>query len=373
MARKKGDLSKSGPKSHIIKLILENSESVEESEIREGLKKKNEKTDQGNVNRYLHELQEDSACIELKTSEKGQRKYNLWNITKIEQLKNIRFNFPEMPLNKYEKSINIIIIKKFNFAIGSMRAKKAFVQLSLSVSFFDKCLDTDIETLCARAPKLYQSGEFFSIERQIEGLTHEAYPECMKRIQKIPDIWPVGDDESIKDSPQRFQNNAISEEKFKRMLNEIKFSLEEKDHYERTQRIIKELSMKISHEILSKRLKEIPKESLQNQEVSNKMSDEIFEKLMEEFPVDLPDKIYAIIVNQYQYTSIVLNQIFDHFYQRDVIDGSDSHEEHKFVFEISEITAISMLNLEHWGVKVEKLDHLYEDYYEKCRKKMGII
>jgi len=380
MSRRKGDhLKRNEVKAGIIESIISKNGAVSEPKLREILGKKYGIIDQGNTKKHLKDLK-DSSCIVKIPAKPGFA--NNWDIKKIENLTNIRLNFPEIPLNKYEKSINIIIFNKFNFAIGSMRAKKAFVQLSLSDSYFDKCLDTDIETLCARAPKLYQLREFSSIERQIEGLAHEAYPECMERIQKILDILPFADYESIKDSvnldkhqnsPQRFQNSAISEEKFKRMLKEIKFSLEEKNHHERIQRIIKELSIKISQEILSKRLKEIPTESLQNQEAPRKMYDEIFEKLMEEFPVDFPTKIYTIIVNQYQYTSIVLDQIFDHFYQRDIIDGSDSYEEREFVSRINEITSISMLNLENWEDKVKKLDYLYDDYYEKYRKKVGNI
>lgn len=380
MSRKKGDhLKRNEVKAGIIESVISQNGAVSEPKLREILEKKYGIIDQGNIKKHLKDLK-GSSCIVKMPAKPGFA--NNWDLKRIENLKNIRLNFPEIPLNKYEKSINIIIFNKFNFALGSMRAKKAFVQLSLSASYFDNCLDTDIEKLCARAPKLYKSNEFVIMEKQIEGLTYEAYTECTKRIQKIPDIWPVAEDESIKDSvnfdkhqnsPQRFQDSVISEEKFKRMLKEIKFSLEEKGHRERTQRIIKELSMKISHEILSKRLKEIPKESLQKQEVSDKTSDEIFEKLMEEFPVDLPDKIYAIIVNQYQYTSIILDQIFDHFYQRDVIDGSDNYEEQKFMSKINEITSFSMLKIERWEDKVKKLDRLYEDYYEKCRKKMGII
>lgn len=385
MARAKGNLSNSEPKNHIIKFILKNNEPVEESKIREELKKKNKKTNQGNVNRYLHELRKESACIELETIKKGQRKYNLWNVTKIEQLKNILHNFPEMQLNEYEKSVNIVL-KKFDFAIGSMRAKKAFVQLSLSVSFFNKFMDTDIETLYTRALKFDQLDECFSlekdIERSIEIHTHEAYPECIKRIQKIPGIWPIADDEYIENSvnldihqnsPHSFQNNIISEEEFKRILKEITFSLEEKDRHEQTKRIIKELSKKLSHEISSKRLKNLSKEPMQSQEAFNKMSDEILKRLLEESPEDLPDKIYIIISNQHRNTGLIFDKIFYHFYQRDIIDGSDSDEEHKFVSEMNVLTSLNLtMKLYPWK-KVEELDNLYNDYYEKCRKKMGII
>ncbi|MGA9189857.1 MAG: hypothetical protein WB014_15135, partial [Methanosarcina sp.] len=204
----------------------------------------------------------------------------------------------------------------------------------------------------------------------------------MKRIQKIPGIWSVTDEEYIKDSvnldvyqnsPQSFQNSTISEEKFQEILEEINFPLEEKNSHKQIQIIVKELSMKISDEILSKREKKFPKDSLQNQEELNEMSDEIFEKLMEEYPADLPAKTYTIVVNQYQNTSISFDKVFDHFYQRDIIDGSDIYEEREFVSKINEITSISMLKVGNLEVKVKKLDDLYDDYYEKCRKKMGII
>ncbi|MGA9188120.1 MAG: hypothetical protein WB014_06065 [Methanosarcina sp.] len=396
MTRKKGALSKIGSKNNIIKIILENNGSVEESKIRQHIREKNEKIDQGNINRYLHELLKEPACIELKAIKKGRRKHNLWNVTTIEHLKNILYYFPEIQLNKYEKSVNIIL-KEFDFNIDSMRAKKAFVQLSLSVSFFNKLLETDIETLYSRALNFDQLDTTFNMERKTEkhtqNLIYDVYIECMERIQRIPGIWPVADEDIensgnldvYQNSPQNLQNSVISEEKLKRMLKKIKFSLEERDSHEQSKRIIRELSMKISHEILSKKSKEHSEESIQNQEILNKISDEIFKKLLEEVPidlpfkanlpykVDLPYKLYIIILNQYQNTSSIFDKIFYHFYQRDVIDGNNSHEEQEFVSEMNKLTALNItMKLDPWK-KVEELDNLYNDYYEKCRKNAGVI
>ncbi len=79
MALKERALPKNGPKDTIIEFILENDEAVKGSQIREHLKKKNPKVDQGNVNRDLHELQGDYECIQFETGKIGRRKYNLWN------------------------------------------------------------------------------------------------------------------------------------------------------------------------------------------------------------------------------------------------------------------------------------------------------
>jgi hypothetical protein len=342
-------------KSEIISYILSKNDAVSATDLKTHLREKYGIRNKKNIDNHLNGLEDDNCIEKIKPPRDGFE--NKWDITKIENLKNIMSLFPEIRLNKYEKSVNIVI-KKFNFTAGSIHAKKAFVQLSLSSSFFAKCLDTEIKTLHARASRFYQAdGDFMKrkIERQIEELIHEAYPECMKRIQKIPGIWSVVDEEYIKDSVNLdiYQNSPQS--------------------HKQIQIIVKELSMKMSDEILSEREKKLPKDSLQNQEGLNKMPDKIFEKLMEEFPADLPTKIHTIIVNQYQNVSISFDKVFDHFYRRDVMDGSDIYEEREFVSKINEITSFDIFNIKQLDIELDKLEHLYDDYYEKCRKKMGII
>jgi Mn-dependent DtxR family transcriptional regulator len=363
-------------KSGIIKYILKNNGPKKESDIREHLEKEFNVIDQRTINKHLHKLEE-YECIEL-IPHKGRANY--WDITKIKHLKSIRKKFPEITLNKYEKSVNIVL-KKFNFIIGSSRAKKMFVQLSLSSSFFVECLDTEIETLCSRASKIYQSDEDLNIERLNEKLTQEAYYECMRRIMKILEVWPVADNEYINDSvnlriypnfSHHIPKSIISEEKFKSMLKEIKCAWEEKDHRSRGKKIVKELSFEISREIISNKEGEIFEESLQMQEVLKKMSYKISEKLVEDIPVNVPELIYSIIFNRYQHTSIILDRLFNHFYHRDVIDGIDSEEEVKFVSQIENIlNSTNIDDVDQWTSRATQLDQLYNKYYEDTRKSEG--
>src|SRR5665647_397428 len=110
MAKKKGAVSESGVKPGIIKCILSKKVSIKELDIRTYLEKEyNKKIDQGNINRHLHDLEEFS-CIELiPPSKKGLP--NHWDITKTEHLKNIKDKFHDIQLNKYEKSLMIVLQK----------------------------------------------------------------------------------------------------------------------------------------------------------------------------------------------------------------------------------------------------------------------
>ena len=58
---------------------------VSEPEIREHLNKMDKSISQATVNRYLHDLAEEPACIELDEPIKSRSNY--WNITKTEHLK----------------------------------------------------------------------------------------------------------------------------------------------------------------------------------------------------------------------------------------------------------------------------------------------
>lgn len=389
MIRNPGEhLERDETKIAIIRFILSNNKEsndpgIRETKIREYLEERYGMTDEGNIRKHLKELIEakDKPLLE-KFQLKKPVKRNFWDVTKIKHLKNIMEKYPEIHLNMYKKS-KAIFLKKFNFPVGSTRAKKAFVQLSLSASFFGKCLDTEIETLYFRNSKLY-SHEDFNVNQQIDGLIQLVYSECMKRIRKISYTWPVADEEYIKDAanlavyqnfPQHSPNSVISKEKFERMLKEIKVSWEEKDHNKRIQIIVKGLSMKISREILSKRLKERPEDTLQNQELLNTISDEIFEKLMRRFPedllanADLPAKIYFTVLNQYRYTSIIFERLFKYFYEHDVMEGKDTEIELEFVSKIKEINSTETEDAEEISARIEKLDHLYNEYYEKCQGK----
>ena len=122
---------------------------------------------------------------------------------KIENLENIKTNqrkfYSDITLNNYPKSLDIIL-KGLYSKSDSIRAKKSFVQLSLSVSFFNQCLTVDIETLYAQGSELYPFGKDFIWEQDIENSIHKVYIKCMNRISIIPNIRLIGENEHTNNS-----------------------------------------------------------------------------------------------------------------------------------------------------------------------------
>jgi hypothetical protein len=342
MTKTKGDhLKHKEVKSSILEFILKNKGPVAEPAIREYLKKKHDVIDQSTINKHMHNLQ-NLLCIELIPPKKGLRNY--WNITTLKHLKNIRFYFEEIKLNTRGKSLDILLTERLltehPLKMDSMRAKKSFVQLFLSASFFDMCIKTDVETLYARASELYQLGELFNEEQYIKNLIaeeqsskeliHEVYTKCIRRISKIPSIQQIVDSEHIKVSsksylaqnfPEHLLSMKISEKIFEKMLKEIPSSIEDKSHEEQTNRIIKALSIKISSEVIPKIAEEIsekspemPNEELNKmpQEILNKTSEMIFKKIMERLPEILSDKIIRIKYYHYLRTGVISDLLFKH-------------------------------------------------------------
>jgi hypothetical protein len=397
MAKTKGShLKHKEVKSSILEFILKNNGPVSEPVIRDHLKKKHEVMDQSTINKHMHNLQ-DLICIELIPPKIGLRNY--WNITTLKNLKNIRFYFEDIKLNMCAKSLDILLTERLlteRPLKNSMRAKKSFVQLFLSASFFDMCIKTDVETLYARASELYKLGELFNEEQYIKNLIaveqsskeliHEVYIKCIRRISKIHNIKQIVDSEYPKDplTLDLFQNFSeyflsveISKETFERMLKEIPSSIEDKSHEEQTNRIIKELSIKISNEIIPKMMKQIhekspemPNEELNKipQEILNKTSEEIFKKIMEGLPEILSDKIIRIKYYHEINTGVTSDLIFNHCFQRDVMDGTSSPEEREFVHKINELISIHKEKDPTTGLK--ELDKLYSNYFEKCQEKI---
>jgi hypothetical protein len=397
MAKTKGShLKHKEVTSSILEFILKNNGPVSEPVIRDHLKKKHEVMDQSTINKHMHNLQ-DLICIELIPPKIGLRNY--WNITTLKNLKNIRFYFEDIKLNTCGKSLDILLTERLlteRPLKNSMRAKKYFVQLFLSASFFDMCIKTDVETLYARASELYKLGELFKEEQYIKNLIaveqsskeliHEVYIKCIRRISKIHNIKQIVDSGYPKDPltldlfqnfSEYFSSVGISKETFERMLKEIPSSMEDKSHEEQTNRIIKELSIKISNEIIPKMMKQIHKKSpeMPNEELNkmpqnilNKTSEEIFKKIMEGLPEILSDKIIRIKYYHEINTGVTSDLIFNHCFQRDVMDGASSPEEREFVHKINELISIHKEKDPTTGLK--ELDKLYSDYFEKFQEKI---
>ena len=156
-------------KTEIIKIVLSNSSAVKEPDIRRYLEEKYGIIDESNVRRHLRNLGEDPySCIE-KVQIKRERA-NYWDVKTIENLKNILLHFPEIRLNKYDKSVTIVL-KKSSRSLFFPEPAMFKTQLTHSVSLFKACLEYEPETLYGQAMLMYRFdalfGEYKSVKKDL--------------------------------------------------------------------------------------------------------------------------------------------------------------------------------------------------------------
>ena len=166
MTKKPGEKLKIGEvKAAIISFILESKDTVNEPNIRKHLKTVFEIQHQGTINTHLHKLAE-LKCIESVTPNR-KRRSNFWDITKLEHLKNIRREFPDIKINTYEKSI-MIIFKERGYSLDRIGNLIFYIELFLSVSLFNAFLDNDYYELITKSRRIYLREEGLGKVRSIE-------------------------------------------------------------------------------------------------------------------------------------------------------------------------------------------------------------
>jgi hypothetical protein len=138
-------------KTAIIQFILDYNKDekilkpVPESEIIKELKQRFGLKDRKNLKNHLSGLHSKNfLCIEqIKTGTE-----DLWDITKIESVKNIHANFKEIRLNEYDKSLDIVF-RRYSTCYLPLENVSLRFQLGHFPSFFYKCLRL-ILTNCMR-------------------------------------------------------------------------------------------------------------------------------------------------------------------------------------------------------------------------------
>lgn len=348
MARRQGDhLRRNEVKAGIIELIIGRGGAVREPEIRELLEKKYKIVDQGNIKKHFRDLQY-SSCIVKIPAKPGFA--NFWDVKKIENLRNIRLKFPEIQLNKYEKCLNIVL-NETDYFVGSSNANRFLNQLILSTSFFDMCIKTDMETLYDKTYEIYRLGEGYDEDQRIKKQINDVYLDVMGIISADPEIWMTNFNEQIKNSLKLESNQnlltgplniKLSEKAFQKILEELP-SIENigkvSSVKEWRMKIKREMSIRISEEIVKKTLKEtrldlskISEEELKSisENASSKIFEEIFKRIIE-MPEKIRSKISDIQAHYYASRLDSLFQIFEHCFQRDIFEGTASPEEIKFM------------------------------------------
>lgn len=183
MPKKQGDRLNVGEvKSSVLKFIMGNEGPVGEPAIRDFLLKKYDVMDQGNINRHLHDLQK-LNCIELIPPEKkGLRNY--WDVNKLKNLRTIKHEFPEVRLNDYEKSINIVL-RDLEYFESTPQWLNYYLKLLLSTSFFNTCIETGSRILEKGIWKIYITSTGSYRHQRIEKLLKLCYSKCIKHYSEF--------------------------------------------------------------------------------------------------------------------------------------------------------------------------------------------
>jgi hypothetical protein len=300
MPKKQGDRLNIGEaKASIIRFILENNGPVGEPVIRDFLLQKYDVIDQGNINRHLHGL-EKLNCIELIPPEKKGLK-NYWDITKLQNLKNIRHEFPELQLNKHEKSI-IIVLKEIATYNDTRYWVTYYIKLFISTSFFNTCIELGFEKFEQGIHNIYITTSGSYRHQRINDLLKVCYSACVK----------YNSDFYMLEKP--FTNRM--KDAFWEL---IKFNKDYLSNYFKT--YFPGLPEEIPQVIFETKLSEI-------EEIPEKIPAEIN---CNELMTYLLNTIYLIIEQAQDYRFSKDDLLLKHFFNHDILLGVDSKDEHYFV------------------------------------------
>ncbi len=377
-------------KSEIIELILRHCGLIGEPFIRNSLQEKYNGIDQSTVNRHLNDLHK-LGCINLIPPSKKTTRKNRWNITTLKQLENIRQYFPDVQLNRYEKSLDIVI--RYHLRYISPVIYMIFrVQLLLSTSFFELCIRTDSETLYAKASEIYRFGKGFEADMLIQGYINDIYSKVTNTIFKnnnfLLSVWnkriPHWLKMNIQSDPSEYlQTFSLSRELFEKILKDIELQAEEIPEELIGRKLMKLLSLRIVHEAFRISFqeiadeKELPRKAL---ELDFDIADDVFNKMIEEDPQGLYHKMMKINNHKLKIQDNSPFIIFDHCFEDDILNDTVSQEEKEFIkrkkssVQKDEEGVISYdewyirSKLDAFGDKMSECtayDNLYDEYFNK--------
>lgn len=194
----------------------------------------------------------------------------------------------------------------------------------------------------------------------------------------LPKMW-----EGISIKCQKTQDetlNKLPKYILKKILEEIPILGEETSNKEWNLRCMEELSVKLSYEIFQEMLKEISVEFLKTPEevlkvwvgTLKKILEEVLKKLVE-IPKEMYDKILKITYHWYIRRLTSHEIIFEHFFQRDIVDGNTSSDERDFVVMMKSLQADFVEKRMDAFERSNATDKFYRDYYKKCREKWDFM
>jgi len=217
------------------------------------------------------------------------------------------------------------------------------VQLLLSTSFFDLCITNDTKTFYSKASEIYRFGKGFKDNPLIQDYIDDIYTKLTNIIFKntnfLLSVWNKHMCSSLKtnarSNPSEYlQTFSLSEKRFQEILKDISPQSEEVSEEILGRKLIKLLSLRISHEIFRTSFqeiaeeKELPRKAL---ELDFNIADDIFNKIVEGDSQGLYHKIVKINNHQREISYISPFIIFEHCFEDDILNDTVSDEEKEFI------------------------------------------
>jgi len=217
------------------------------------------------------------------------------------------------------------------------------VQLLLSTSFFDLCIKNDTETFYAKASEIYLFGKGFEDNLRIQGHIDDIYAKLTNTIFQntnfLLSAWNKHMSNSLKinlysDPSEYLPTFSLSEKRFQKILKDIFHKSEEVSEEILGRKLMKLLSLRISHEIFRTSFqeiadeKELPRKAL---ELDFDIADDVFNKIVEEDPQELYHKMVKINNHELKIQDNSPFIIFDHCFEDDILNNTVSDEEKEFI------------------------------------------
>jgi hypothetical protein len=219
------------------------------------------------------------------------------------KLKSIREKYPELRLNKHEKAINRIILEFKCDDTYVFDLLKIHIQLLLSVSFFDTCLEIDTKTLWEGIWKSYITTKNPFTYKRINDLLKICYHAYAKH----------------------YSNLKVPEDTFTAIMNQfsvelIRFGTKKEiiELLDKLSGLPEEIPLRIIKTRLSGTIEKIPE----------KMPDEINDK---DFVRYMLHTLQLIMELKWDYDLSMHYLLLEHLFIRDILIGVDSADEHHFV------------------------------------------
>lgn len=229
---------------------------------------------------------------------------------KIENLRNIRHEFPEIRLNTYEKTINIVL-RELEYFDNNPDWLIYYIKLYLSASFFNTCIETGKRPLDSAIVKVFRNSIDAHRQKRIDNLLRKCYIACVK-------LYP-----DFKASEEKF-TNIMYTLRFEPILSSPAIILDLfKEH-------LPGLPEEIPMQIIQTRLSE-------TEEVLEKMP----EKKDDENLVRYLLNTLRLIKKQWEdFESTRDDLLFEHFLNHDMLIGADSDDQLYFVKKTKENHAL---------------------------------